>query len=461
MNKNLISKIGIYFLGNLSSKIFSTLLVPIYAFYIAASDLGEFDFYQTLMSILSPIILLAVWEAILKFILPEKDTYKKKIAINTAIIFTLSISIFVLITGLILLQLLNMNNSINLLVLVMIVLSSCVAVWQYFARALRYNKVFAISGILSAAINFILIVLLVVVFDMGLLGLLISYVGGQLANLLVIEINIRIIKEIEFKYFSFVKLKEMLAFSSPLVLNIVSAWFLSGYSRLILKIKVGSTENGIYTFANKFSMIITMLGTVITMALVEELIEKSNGNKLSKDFSYLIENIFKMFLIISIIGFPMIRTFYFFLGNTEYIDSLYYVPLLLLGAVVNIMASNVGTAFQALSLTRYQFLTTLIGGLSTVVVSSLFITQFGILAVVSAQFLGSIVMLVSRLYFINRRQPVNLRFTKIILLACIYIFISSISIKLCLVGNILLMISLITIYVYINKKKLLKLFRRS
>ena len=65
----LLKKIGLYFIGNLASKILSAILIPIYAFYVSSSDLGIFDYSQTLMQIIVPIVYFSIWEAILKYVI--------------------------------------------------------------------------------------------------------------------------------------------------------------------------------------------------------------------------------------------------------------------------------------------------------------------------------------------------------------------------------------------------------
>lgn len=71
-------KVGIYFIGMLSSKVLSVLLIPIYAFYVSADVLGYYDYTLTIMSILIPCIYIAIWEAVLRFILSEKDEIEKR-----------------------------------------------------------------------------------------------------------------------------------------------------------------------------------------------------------------------------------------------------------------------------------------------------------------------------------------------------------------------------------------------
>lgn len=64
---SMTKKTLIYFAGNFSSKIFGVIIIPIYAQYLSAAQLGEYDFQQTLGNLLMPIIGLAIWEAILRF----------------------------------------------------------------------------------------------------------------------------------------------------------------------------------------------------------------------------------------------------------------------------------------------------------------------------------------------------------------------------------------------------------
>ena len=54
----LLKKTGLYFIGNLASKMMVALLIPIYAFFVKSEELGYFDYTQTIMNILIPIIFL-------------------------------------------------------------------------------------------------------------------------------------------------------------------------------------------------------------------------------------------------------------------------------------------------------------------------------------------------------------------------------------------------------------------
>lgn len=429
MNKRLLKKSGIYFIGNMSSKIMSAILIPIYAFYIGASDLGFYDFAHTAMGIISPIIILAIWEAILRSILSEKDIEKQRKIMSTSALF----SFFSCILFIIIASFYNIitQNEIRYywLVLSMIVLHTLVHVWQYYARAMSNNKLYVLAGIISTIINFISVLIFVVYFNLGLLGLLISYNIGQITILLIIERKLLVIKQIKFKDFEFDILKKMLKFSSPLVLNLIAAWLISGFGRLIITFRLGTEANGLYSFANKFSLMITMFGSVITMAIIEEAILSLKSKKLDFKFQDTLQNLFKIFQTLAIMAVPAIVIFYQFIAETDYSQSLVFAPWLLIYAVSNTMASNLGSVFQAIDKTKFQFTTTLLGGIITFIISWILIDSIGIPAVIIGKILGAVAMLVSRYILINRFTKLKLKWKPILVMFSFFVIITLIALN--------------------------------
>lgn len=451
VSKSLLKKSGMYFVGNLSSKMMSALLIPIYAFYVNADDLGYFDFSQTIMGVLSPIIILAIWEAVLKFVLSEDDMKIKRKAMTTSALFSIIMAI-VFVLGTLIFNLIYEHSIKYLsLIIAMITLHSIVYVWQYYARACGSNKLYVIAGIIATMVNFLFIIILVVFMKMGLLGLLLAYNAGQLSIIIIIERKIGVIRNIKLRDFDFVILKKMIFFSSPLVLNLISAWAISGFGRLIVTKELGTEANGLYSFANKFSLLITMIGTVITMAIIEEAILSVKKKGLDSNFNKTIEQLFMIFQSFALLAMPAIVIFYSMISETDYYSSLVFTPWLLLYAVTNTMASNIGSVFQAISKTKYQFFTTILGGIVTVVISIYFIEVHGILAVIIGQILGAATMMISRYLLINKFIMMKINWKPIILRTLFFVAITLLCLNTSLLINILVEILLVGVLVFVNK----------
>lgn len=451
MKNRLLKKTAIYFIGNLSSKIMSALLIPIYAFYISAEDFGTYDFSQTLMGIISPIIVAAIWEAILRFMLSEDDDIKRKKVMSTAITFSLSMSTVFVILATIYVNFTNNSILFANQIILMIVLNTLVYIWQYSARGTANNKLFVISGIVSTTVNFIMVLILVVYLKLGLLGLYLAYNMGQLAIILILESRLKLITSLKVSDFDYGILKKMLFFSSPLVFNLISAWFISGFGRTIITLRLGNEANGVYSFANKFSILITVIGSVVTMAIIEEAILSLKNKQLDTEFYKTIQTLFLFFLGLITIAMPAINVFYIFISKTDYQSSIYFIPGLLLYAVFNTMASNIGSVFQAINKTSYQFITTLLGGIMTVIISLLFISTFGVMAVIIGQIIGAFVMLISRYIIINKFIEFKINWLPIVFLVGIFCIVSVITLNVTIFVNIIIELLCIVIIAYINK----------
>ena len=87
-------------------------------------------------------------------------------------------------------------------------------------------------------------------------------------------------------------------------------WFISGFGRTLVNKQLGAQSAGLYAFANKFGVIVNVLGSVIAMALIEESLIKSRGKELGDYFSNTIKKLFMMFQSIILLAVPCISIFY-------------------------------------------------------------------------------------------------------------------------------------------------------
>lgn len=91
-----IKKVSTYFVGTLSTKMLSVLLVPLYAYYVSGSDLGEYDTIASLAHTIAPMVFACIWEAILKYCI--KRDGREAEYISNAIFFTIGMTVISLIS---------------------------------------------------------------------------------------------------------------------------------------------------------------------------------------------------------------------------------------------------------------------------------------------------------------------------------------------------------------------------
>ncbi|MCB8817597.1 oligosaccharide flippase family protein [Desulfosporosinus shakirovi] len=411
----IVKKIILYFVGNFSSKVVMVLLIPIYAFFITPSDLGSFDYAQTIMNILAPIIFLDIWDAILKFSISKKEINHRNV-FTTLLLYVFTTLILALGFTFSLYNLGHFNVNYFGLIVFMIVTYALAQIWQYSARAVQNSIIYVISGIVGSIICLLLVLIFVVWMKMGLIGLYLSYTISQLCIVLIIEIKIQLCGYFSIKYFDFGLLREMLKFSAPMMLNIISLWLISGLSKVIVTNFLGTSANGLYSFANKFAVLVTTFGSIIAMALIEEAYDTDDLNKYTKKFTYIIQQLFKFYFSVVIVAIPLIQIiFELFLVNTDYYTSVYLIPLFLLYAVFTNVATNFGSAFQVTDKTNYIFTTTILGAVVSVSGSLILLNYIGLYGIIFGQLTGGLVMMLARAFFAYKLTGLNIKWIPIII----------------------------------------------
>ncbi len=372
------------------------LFIPIYAFAVTSGSLGAFDYSQTIAGIAAPIVYISIWEAVLRFCIGENSENLRAPLATVAKYCLCIIGLSFLACVLCSLVFTGEDRSIALAATLMTSIQGLTQVWQYMARAQSRSDLYMRAGIIGAFVYFLLTVLTACVFRLELFGLCLSYLIGQVAIFVSIERECKLIRNAFAHPFSFEIFKKFVCFSSPLILNLVSLLVLTGFGRVVIASTLGFSENGLYVFAVKFGAIVTSIGGVVSMALVEETILRINDNSMAAYFKTTIDNLWKILISVAIVGLPAISLFYCFLGDTEYVESFYLISPVLLYAVFSIMATNYGNAFQAALKMKEIAFTSIAGMIVTVVATVIGVPIFGPFAAACALAFGMGLTLIAR-----------------------------------------------------------------
>ena len=109
---------------------------------------------------------------------------------------------------------------------------------------------------------------------------------------------------------------------------------------------------------------------------------------------------------------------------------------------------------------KHQVTTTIAGSIAMLLVSYLFLNQYGVYAVAVGQMISAIVMLFSRYFISKRLVEYNINWFPIMGLTIGYIIVSIISIYSNWIINIFVTIICIIIAIYVNREFLKEIFKR-
>lgn len=408
--KRLIKNMGFYFLGTFSTKILQFIFIPIYTTYIITSDFGYFNLTISIISLAIPLLYQSIWEGVLRFTI-ENENDEQKI-LSTINIYCIGISLLYSIIFFILTLVIDIQYGI--VILLMGLSHMGVSYWQFSARALKENKIYAFSTVVNSAITIALNLILIIVLKWGLLGLFIANTAGNVAMIIIIESKLKLFSRTRKHDFDNELLKSILKYSLPLSINAVSWWLITSSNNLVISNRIGIDANGIYAMASRFGSIMTLITSVINMAWLEEAFRTYGDSDKDHYFNNVLDLLTRVVFSGVALLIPITYIFYQYLVFGDYNDGVFLTPIIYLSAAYSTLASHLGSGFLARKESDIIFKTTLVGGIFSAVVGFVLAKPFGLMAVVATSLLGYIIMYAIRIPLLKKRMELNINLVNLV-----------------------------------------------
>lgn len=419
-SKQLATGTIVYMIGNLMSKILQMLILPILTVALTTSEYGYYDLIVTTINLITPIITFQMIEGMFRFMYDGTDDDKKSI-VSTVTVFlfgggiALAIIIF---TG----SMLSDSLQYPALIYFNYISSIVFTYMQKLARCQQKNQQFAVSGVLNTIIMLATQAVTLLVFNMGIDGMLIanfiSYIIAALYLLHFLDIR----HWLGIQYVDKVVFLKLIKYSAPLIPNSICWWLVSSSDRYIITYYLGMAENGVYSIAGKFSQIITFATSVFQLAWQESAImEKNNANRdkfYSNTFNTYMKLLFGGYLVI----LPFIKMIMPVLVAEEYQIGYLYNPVLLFGAILSAFSQFYGSAYLVFKKTSGALSTTVIAAAVNIIIGIGLTPVLGLYAPALGTVTAFGVQWVIRMYQMRTYFKVNIEQKKLLfLLGCVCI----------------------------------------
>lgn len=327
---------GIYFLGNVFTKLISFLLLPLYTSKIEPSAYGNYSLSITILNIVVPIIFICIWDSVFRFSFDFEKENEKYNVINDGFVIMLSGTVISLIFLLIIANIIQINF------LLLKYFYFLAMAYQYYytfvTRSLKDNNLFILSGCLNSLISTSVSVILILKLNMGIESLYISYCIGVLFQIFIIEYKKNIYKHLFLRKIKKSRLIQYIKFSLPITISSLSNWLLNGLTQFFISYKLGTYYNGIYGISNKFSSIL-ILGIGIFQFAWNEMAYELSREKDKKDYYQKSINIILKISVATLsILLILIKLLFPYLVDSQYNESLTIIPILLTGTMANAYA---------------------------------------------------------------------------------------------------------------------------
>ena len=427
MKKNglLLKNTVILTIGMVLPKIFTVLTIPIYSAYLKSSEFGNVDYITTLiLSLVVPIITLQLENGVFRYLIEAKTKEDQTRYISSAFFV---ITFFSLITMVIMyfIPISGINTPLNhLIISIYIGIETYILFFRNVIRGLGKNTIYALSSIVSVVANFILMVITMMVFELGILGMLLSLLFADVFSLLFILMSANVFQYIKISGFNRDYLGKLLRYSLPLIPNTIS-WFIINISdRTIIMWILGSAASGIYATAYKIPNIFNMFYSAFNLAWTETASRNANEAGMSHYYSRMFGQLFKILSAgaLGLLAFSKIA-FDILVRGAEYADAINYMPLLIVSTYLSCIASFYGSIYIACKESKKAGISSMLAAVVNLVVHFALINFIGLNAAVVSTFVSFLVITLYRAYDINKYHY-KLRYNKrVIGLVCVLMFI--------------------------------------
>ena len=410
-NKSLLKNIGIFTLGSFTSNAISFLMIPLYTSVLSTSEFGSVDLMSSTASLLSPILLLSIQDATLRFTMD--NNYKKEDVLSTSLNVVLKgttiLTIAIVLIGIV--RIFPVSNQYLLFLWMIFVLGAISSIFNLYLKAENKAKIIACSGIIGTIAVCSCNYLFLVVLKYGVAGYMFSNVISLLLQIIYQLITGKIYKDIHFKKYNNIS-KPMIRYSSPLIANSISWWVNNASDRYILTAVRGIAESGIYTVAYNIPTILTLFQNIVynawSISAIAEFDENDTDGFIGRNYELYSCISILICSILLVMNIPLAR----FLYKGDFFNAWKCVSFLLLGTVFSGISQFEGSLYAAVKETRLVAKTTVVGAITNTILNIVLICIFGAIGAAISTCVGYCITWLLRTMFMQRFVKMKVNWKK-------------------------------------------------
>ncbi len=418
--KNLIHDASVYGISKFIVQFGSVLILPIYLGYLTPAENGILGYTAVVPGIFSYFMTFGLGSASERFYYEYAENVRKK---KLGSLFLLSLILGALITLLLFFfsspffeyffKDIPFYPYFSLTILNTFFISLSTHPF-FIMRVSQQTKLFSTVTVLNFTTYILITLYLVIVLQMGLLGVILS----QLINSILWGLYwiYWAIKNLEFN-FNFKNLREEICYCLPgFPINFLSG--VSGYlDRFLLSQSINLEQMGFYQIGSKFSNYYQNFNSVLKTAFMPMIFKNINSPEiLREELSIISFFYFYLITIMALSSSLLLKEIIFIFGGDIYANSYVYIPFFIFGA----MALNFGTAFSRgtdiVKKPKYDMYTAIMELLVRITLLLILTPVYQIWGAIFSQIISNIILSIVRTYIAHQLFPRKFAIKKILLI---------------------------------------------
>ena len=418
--KQLVKNTAIITIGKIGTQFVSFFLLPLYTKLLSTEEYGIVDLLNTYITLLVPIVTLQIEQSLFRYLIDYREDENGKKKIITTVILSVIVQCLIYL-GIYIIIGRFIQNEYKYFLATNVVACIFSSIMLQISRGLGDNLTYT-KGTFISAISIILFnILFIVGFNMGAYGMIISSLISNLLSATYIFIKKKVIKYIDIKTLNLKKLKEMYKYSVPLIPNAISWWVVNASDRTIITTVLGTSANGIYSAANKFSNLFIVFYNIFNITWTEAAAVHINDQDKEEFFSKIINTSFRIFSCIGLLIIAIMPFLFNILINEKFGEAYYQIPILMLSTLFNIVVGLFSVVYVAKKLTKEIAKTSIISAMINIISNMLLIRYIGLYAASISTVIAYFVMAITRYFDI--KKYIKIKISKKLILSITIIMI--------------------------------------
>lgn len=402
----LLKNTMIFTIGNISSKLISFFLIPLYTLTLNTTDYGIVDLVTTIITVAVPLITLNVGESVMRFSL-DKNADKDKISkIGSLILLYGGLFSIVFIP---ILMLFPKISKYSFLIYFYIIFSAASNIYLCDLRGKELLIQYSVGNIFNTLLIAVFNLIFLLKLNMGITGYLLAYIfSNMIISIYAIAIG-KSYKAFFHKEFDKRLMKKMLKYSVVLIPNSFMWWIMNSSDRLMVSSMVSIAANGIYAVSYKLPTQVSTFTNIFNQAWSYSAIREEGANDEeeynNKIFKVIIG--FVMLVGIAIISFnkPFLRVYV----TNSYYSAWKYVPLLTIGCVYLTLGTFMATSYTVHKDSFGYLFSSLLGAIFNIIMNFILIPQINVYGAAIATCLSYILVFLFRLIHTRKYLIYNIK----------------------------------------------------
>lgn len=459
--KYLLSNISLFALGNLGTRLIIFLLVPLYTNFLNTSEYGTIDLIITISTILAPILILNISEAIMRFALDKDANYNSIMSIG------LTVFLFAVVLGLGIVPVINLFLQIKVYSMYVYFYIVTLAGYTLFLCYLRGREMlfeYSVCSIIHTACIAVLNIFLLVVLKKGVKGYFMAYIISNMVAMIYSFYKGKVVNVL--RNFSFDKklFKEMLKYSVVLIPNSLMWWIMNSSDRAMVTNMIGLTANGVYSVSYKIPTILSTLTTIFTQAWCYSAIRENESQDKVKYNNMVYDNMIAIIIILAMGLITVIKPFMRIYVGQNFYEAWKYTPFLIIGFVFMSAGTFLSAQYTVHKDSKGFLFSGMAGAAINIILNFILIPRLGINGAAIATCISYVTVYVYRI--IDTRKYLKLKVVRanhiiglvLLITASLLVYIENIFGQLLLILNLIITVIVFKdIWLsYIHKLKFIK-----